>query len=486
MKSIIITCIFALGILIRPAAQNKIEIHQIDVGTGDAALINVMYNTGDSIQYSILIDAGETNMNAEVISYLQDSAKHAGGKVYLDYVIASHYHSDHIGGFVGQKTTSIVSGAKKRRCDPFYSGVLGYSSKVAFYAVLDKGVSAPSSSSDVYKNYVKLAGNRRVAVGTSTVGSSIFAVNSITPPGTYPPPTPFLQGLSLGGYIDLGADANGVPVRLRLILADAKVYYPGKPGNTYNIPDTVLNKLKYNLRTKRTNDNNWGLGWVLEYGAFKWYTAGDVGGYDASYLTCTSCGSAYFDIETTMSNAFPQIYPNPVNAKGHICVQKVSHHGSCCSSNQQFLDTLRSSFAVISCGTKHDHPTQEVINRLEQTRWHTDSILHDSTYFYLMTELYYYNRNINLAIGNTAGSSQLVASGAPVNPAGILATYPMTNGGNIYKFSDPPVPPIAGGVVIKIAPVNNGIPITSRSIYTIYYDWYNGNPLTKTVNCHGQ
>ncbi len=469
------------------SAQSKIEIHQIDVGTGDAALINIMNNTG-GIQYSILLDAGETNQNKNVIEYLDTHAKHAGGKIYLDYVIASHYHSDHIGGLVGQKESLYTKiGNKKRKCGEVYTGVLGDTAHVSFYTVLDKGNNLPTSGTDLYDHYKSLAGNRRIAVGTTTAGNP-FAVNTISPSGVYPPPLPVTQNLSLGGYVDLGADANGTPVRLRLILADSKVYYPGAPDNTYNVADTLKDLWKINLRTRRKNPNNWGIGWVLEYGAFRWYTAGDVGGYNGSYGTCTSCSSNYFDIETPISEAFSIIYQQPVSAHGHVCTQKISHHGSCCSTNQSFLDTLRSSFIAISAGSQatFGHPTQEIIDRIQGTNWNLDSLNHDSTILFLMTELHFQYRNINTRQGNTSGSVSWVATDRPVNLADTLETHVMANGDSLFLFDAAAVPIQLGDIVLKVAPVNNGFPIAQRSYYTLQYEWYEGTTLTKSIFCHGE
>ena len=58
----------------------------IDVGQGDSELIS-------SNGHNILIDAGESEKGAKVVSFLQT---HAVDK--LDYVVATHPHSDHIGG----------------------------------------------------------------------------------------------------------------------------------------------------------------------------------------------------------------------------------------------------------------------------------------------------------------------------------------------------------------------------------------------------
>jgi beta-lactamase superfamily II metal-dependent hydrolase len=70
---------------ITPSAQN-LTVHFLDVGQGDSILIE--YNDKD-----MLIDAGEVDQGEVVTNYLQSQ-----GISTLDYVVATHPHSDHIGG----------------------------------------------------------------------------------------------------------------------------------------------------------------------------------------------------------------------------------------------------------------------------------------------------------------------------------------------------------------------------------------------------
>ncbi len=68
--------------------QSKLQIHHIAVGQGDCALI--ISPAGKTV----LIDAGNNGKgNKVVLPYL-----HSRSVLYLDYVIASHYDADHIGG----------------------------------------------------------------------------------------------------------------------------------------------------------------------------------------------------------------------------------------------------------------------------------------------------------------------------------------------------------------------------------------------------
>lgn len=67
-------------------SASSMEVHFIDVGQGDSALIR-------SGGQTLLIDAGENDQGDRVVSYLKSL-----GIERLDYVVGTHPHSDHIGG----------------------------------------------------------------------------------------------------------------------------------------------------------------------------------------------------------------------------------------------------------------------------------------------------------------------------------------------------------------------------------------------------
>jgi len=69
-----------------PLPQDSVTVHFIDVGQGDAVLIAAQG------QY-MLIDGGERGSENTVINYLRQL-----GIDRLDYIVATHPHSDHIGG----------------------------------------------------------------------------------------------------------------------------------------------------------------------------------------------------------------------------------------------------------------------------------------------------------------------------------------------------------------------------------------------------
>lgn len=89
--ALIATLVLALAgctlefVTVEPAQDNLI-VHFIDVGQGDAILIQ----QGES---NMLIDAGDNRYGEVIVNYLR---KHKVKR--LDYVIGTHPHADHIGG----------------------------------------------------------------------------------------------------------------------------------------------------------------------------------------------------------------------------------------------------------------------------------------------------------------------------------------------------------------------------------------------------
>ena len=69
-----------------PAASGNLTVHFIDVGQGDSILLE----HGDD---TMLIDSGESGKGDDVATYVKGE-----GITSIDFVVATHPHSDHIGG----------------------------------------------------------------------------------------------------------------------------------------------------------------------------------------------------------------------------------------------------------------------------------------------------------------------------------------------------------------------------------------------------
>lgn len=79
-----------------PADGETLTVHFIDVGQADAALLLC----GGQ---SMLIDGGNAADSSLVVSYLAGQ-----GVEYLDYVVCTHAHEDHVGGLSGPLNTCTV------------------------------------------------------------------------------------------------------------------------------------------------------------------------------------------------------------------------------------------------------------------------------------------------------------------------------------------------------------------------------------------
>lgn len=66
-------------------SQNNLTVHFIDVGQGDSILVQTP-------QENMLIDAGDNTQKKNLLVYLEEY-----GVTALDYAVATHPHSDHIG-----------------------------------------------------------------------------------------------------------------------------------------------------------------------------------------------------------------------------------------------------------------------------------------------------------------------------------------------------------------------------------------------------
>ena len=82
-----------------PPEDTYFEVHYIDVGQGDCSLIIC---DGEAM----LIDGGEASESSKIYSYLK-----AQGIDHLEYIVATHAHSDHVGGLSGALNFATVSTA---------------------------------------------------------------------------------------------------------------------------------------------------------------------------------------------------------------------------------------------------------------------------------------------------------------------------------------------------------------------------------------
>ncbi len=126
-------------VVTQPSEDSFFEVHYLDVGQGDCSLVIC-----DG--HAMLIDGGEASESSKVYAYLK-----AHDISHLDYIVATHAHSDHIGGL---------------------SGALNYASvDIAFCPVT-------SYDSKAFESFVKYLEKQGVSITVPAVGDSFMLGSS--------------------------------------------------------------------------------------------------------------------------------------------------------------------------------------------------------------------------------------------------------------------------------------------------------------------
>jgi len=167
----------------------NLKVHIINVGQGDCELI--VSPTGKTV----LIDAGKNGKgDSVVLPYLSNR-----GISQLDYIVASHYHADHIGGI-----DEVVNGL----------GGISYITT----AVYDRG---GAYSSQTYTDYANAVTGKRTTITPGQVinlggGAQLTCIA--------------VDGRTKNGTVYTGTDENYLSVVLKLDYLDFQVYLGGDSG----------------------------------------------------------------------------------------------------------------------------------------------------------------------------------------------------------------------------------------------------------------
>lgn len=306
-------------LMVQAGYSQCLEIHQIDVGHGDATVLvernvaelrnriglsdpTLVYDSCDilkiaiekglslqqTVNRAILIDAGVKGVMVD--NYLKSI-----GVTKINIALVSHYHDDHYKGFIDLTTS--------------------------FDTLVDRGIRNEPS---------------RIRAGKKT-DYGRFRAQTVLPKTT----------LSLTAPINIPLTIAGAT--LRCVVVNDSVY--ATPKTEFPAGDS---------------ENNYSMGWLLDYGPFSYLTSGDLGGYS---------NGTYVDGETRLVEGIFAMRAGQ-GSGCHVCALKINHHGSEMSSNEYFLNNINPTMCVISCGKSQHHlPRSMMIDRIKESRIATNFYL---------------------------------------------------------------------------------------------------------------
>ena len=307
----------------------QLEIIHLDVGQGDATLI-VAPPDGSGNRKTVLIDAGgmpSQGGGGQIVA----AALESRGISHLDFVIVTHYDSDHVGGVVegGNHGRGFVFGPNRvPGNDTSFGGTLadfldldstvfGTGDDITVGTFVDRG-DTPAGTTQAYDKYKEIASE----MGTRVKLDSLSAVQAFNE--------------NLGGGATLMALAGNGFVR-------------GHVG----VVDDV------------DTPNERSLCFLLSFGSFHYLAGGDTIG--------RASGNEDAEVEAAIGEF---LVAEGVN----VDVLHVNHHGANNASDADFLTDVDPEVAIISLGNgnSHKHPTRNALKRLAatgaeiiQTEWGT-------------------------------------------------------------------------------------------------------------------
>ncbi|MFA5836111.1 MAG: lamin tail domain-containing protein [Bellilinea sp.] len=294
-----------------------LEIHVLNVGQGESQLI--IGPTGKTLLIGISEENWNTNQGA---TWVASEIRRITGGSHLDYVMASHWHLDHM-GYAG------------------YGGIWSLLEQQGITANVlidrDGGTWVDSNSDGICDPDLEVAWHNAGTVSGTARNWTCWATDPRTKGGQIRQ----LAQINSTTQIDLGL-ASGLTVKVVQVDAQGVMQVDGVTPVAGN----------HTLDTLPTSENDYSITLWLNWGKFDFVTGGDT---DGEYAT-SSFGYSYNDEETDVAARIGQ----------EVEVIAVNHHGSSHSTNANYVATLNPDAAIISVGSTntYGHPDQTVLDRL--------------------------------------------------------------------------------------------------------------------------
>lgn len=316
------------GDALPPWTPGTLDIHQIATGRGNSAL--TIFPDGTTL----LVDAGEAgetpyadprpNASRTPGQWIARYVRHmlAGRDAVLDYAVLTHFHPDHMGRISGTEATSAHG-------DYRLSGITQVAEDMPIRRLVDRGwpdyAYLPPPDDAMFTNYRRFVAAQTAAKRMTMVRAEAGSANVIVPVRGQIAAAPFeARIISVNDHVWTGQGTDTV------------TRFPAL--STIAVPED------------RPTENMSSVTLRLSYGAFDYFTGGDMPG------SPVPGAPAWHDLETAVARAI-----------GPTDVHVVNHHGSIEVANLFWLATLRSRVMVLPAWSA-THPSPDVLKRMLSRR----------------------------------------------------------------------------------------------------------------------
>jgi beta-lactamase superfamily II metal-dependent hydrolase len=309
--------------------EGYLDIHQIVTGRGNAAFSIFPDGT------TMLVDAGDASNDPDALprpdasrtpgQWIARYARHmiGGAEARIDYAVVTHFHPDHIGAITGKEPMASRGGYRLR-------GITQVAEDIPIRRLVDRGwpdysyLSPPNDA--MFENYRRFVADR-AAQQLTTIGAKAGSATQIVALKK-PDPAFSVRIVSVNDRVWTG---EGDTTKLRFPSLDSIAIAEDRP--TENMTSITLR---------------------IKYGAFDYFTGGDMPGYPVPGAP------AWHDLESDVARAI-----------GPTDVHVVNHHGSIEEENLFWLSTLRSRVMIVPAWSA-THPSPDVLKRILSTRVYPD------------------------------------------------------------------------------------------------------------------
>jgi beta-lactamase superfamily II metal-dependent hydrolase len=295
-----------MGEPLPPWTPGTLEIHQISTGRGNAMFsilpdgTTLLFDAGESagIPYADAMPNDTETPGEWIVRYIKRAM--APRDPVINFAVISHFHPDHMGA------------------------IAHIAESLPIRTLIDRGYTfvPPAPADRLFTGYRAVADGLK-AKGTRVEAARVGSATQIT--------------------------SGNRQTTVRVISANDQLWTGNGDGAASRFPS--LDSL---AADDRPTENMCSVTLRISYGAFDYFTGGDMPGYPMPG------GPAWHDLETAVAKVL-----GPTDAL------VINHHGSIESANPFFLSTLKPRVMILPAWSP-THPSPDVLKRMMATRIYPD------------------------------------------------------------------------------------------------------------------